>query len=105
MTQAGRSYYNATPLDFLMLEAMPEKGILGGVHWAGRPVKHIRQSINEALHEGVEEVGTSTIHSRMRSMKVAGLVEDFQSHGGGRIWARTPAGTVHLGRKAEVLGS
>jgi hypothetical protein len=105
VTQAGRSYYQPTPLDFLILEALPEKGVLGGVHWAGRPVKHVREQINEGLPEGAEALGVNPIQARMRSMKVEGLVEDFASHGSGRIWARTVAGSDFLVRKDEVLGS
>lgn len=103
MTKPGTNYYSPTPLDFLILEAIPEKGILGGVHWAGRPSRHIQEDLNE--HLGADtRVGASTIMARLRSMKVAGYVEDFASHGSGRIWARTPEGTAHLARKAQVLG-
>lgn len=102
MTNAG-TYYSPTPLDFVLLEKLPDKGILGGVHWAGRPVKHIRQEINEALPEGVPTLTADAIVARLRSMKIAGFTEDFAATGG-RIWARTPQGLAHLGRKAELLG-
>jgi hypothetical protein len=105
VTKAGNRYYQPTPLDFQMLEAMPPKGILGGVHWAGRPARHLQEDINDALPDGVKPLGTSTIQARLRSMKVAGYVEDFQAHGGGRIWARTTEGSAFLARREQVLGS
>lgn len=96
--------YSPTPLDFLLLEQVPDDGILGGVHWAGRPLKHVRDSINAGLPDGVEPVATSTMQSRARTLKLAGYVIDHPSHGSGRIWARTPAGAEFLNTKAEVLG-
>jgi hypothetical protein len=105
VTQAGQTYYQPTPLDFLILEALPDKGIIGGVHWAGRPVRHVLAEINRQLPEGAEAVGVSTMQARMRSMKVAGYVTDFPSHGSGRIWAVTPEGRAFAGRKEEVLGA
>jgi hypothetical protein len=104
VTQAGQTYYRPTPLDFEILAALPPKGILGGVHWAGRPARHVREQINERLPEGTPPVKVSTIQARLRSMKIAGYVEDFQSHGSGRIWALTTDGREHLGRREEVLG-
>jgi hypothetical protein len=92
--------FRATPLDFLLLEKIPEKGIIGGVHWAGRPVRHLVQEIN---HEGDVRVTSPMLNSRMRSMKMRGFVVDFQSHGGGNIWARTPDGTAFLKTKEAVL--
>lgn len=105
MTAKGTTYYQPLPVDFLILEALPAKGILGGVHWAGRPVKHVLQDIHDGMPaEAREHVGTSTLMARLRSMKVAGHVEDFASVGSGRIWARTPDGTALLATKSEVLG-
>lgn len=104
MTKTGETYYSPTPLDFLLLQALPQKGVLGGVHWAGRPARHVRDEINEALESGVV-VAVSTVQARLRSMKVAGHVEDFPSHGSGRIWARTVSGSELLSRREEVLGA
>lgn len=98
------SNYQPTPLDFAILERLPDKGILGGVHWAGRPLKHVRSDINAGLPEGAEPVAITTIQARTRTMKLQGYVEDFASHGSGRIWARTPAGAEFLATKEAVLG-
>lgn len=97
--------YRPLPLDFQILEELPDKGVLGGVHWAGRPLKHVRISINEHLPEGFPPVAMSVIQARTRSMKLAGLVEDFPATSVGLIWARTAAGVEVLATKAEVLGS
>lgn len=105
MTQAGQTYYQPTPLDFALLAALPPQGVIGGVHWAGRPAKHVRQEINEALPEGTPPIPMSTVQARLRSMKVAGFCETYRSHGAGMIWAATPAGVAHLARREEVLGS
>lgn len=96
--------FRPTPLDFLILEALPEKAILGGVHWAGRPVKHVVADINESTPIGAPLVTSSMAQSRVRSMKVAGYVSDFPSHGSGRIWAKLPAARDLQRRKSELLG-
>jgi hypothetical protein len=97
------NYYRPTPLDFALLERMPDKGIIGGVHWAGRRVKHLVEDINDGV-EPQHAVKTSEVQARMRAMKVAGYVVPFTAVGG-RIWARTPEGAEHLKTKAEVLGA
>lgn len=103
MTDKGRDYYMPMPLDFAVLERLPDKGILGGVHWAGRPVKHLVDEINQAAGAEGAHVDNNMVTSRLRSMKIAGLVEVFPATGA-RIWARTTAGRELLGRREEVLG-
>lgn len=105
MTPPGKQHYSPTPLDFLILGKLPMKGILGGVHWAGRPLKHVRDDINQALPEGAPPVAMSTIQARSRSMKTVGYLEDFASHGSGRIWAKTAAGVAFEATKDQVLGA
>lgn len=100
MTASVTNYYSPTPLDFAVLGLLPDKAIIGGAHWAGRPVKHIVADLNGSLD--VEVTGTDVV-ARLRSMKVAGYVEDFAATGS-RIWARTAAGVEHLGKREEVLG-
>jgi hypothetical protein len=98
-SKAG-SYYRPMPLDFAILGLLPDKGIIGGVHWAGVPARHVVRDINADLPA---PVGTPEVTSRLRSMKVGGLVEDFPAVGP-NIWARTEAGVAHLRRRDEVLG-
>lgn len=104
MPESG-TQHNATPLDFLIVERLPDKGILGGVHWAGRPLKHVRDEINAGLPDDAPSVTTATIQSRTRVLKLHGYVEDFPSHGSGRIWAVTPAGREFAVTKEAVLGA
>jgi hypothetical protein len=100
-SKAG-SYYRPMPLDFAILGLLPAKGIIGGVHWAGVPARHVARDINADLPSGADRLGTPEITARLRSMKVAGLIEDFQAVGP-MIWARTPEGTDLLARRDEVL--
>lgn len=101
--RAGQ-FYSPVPLDFVVLDLLPEKAIIGGVHWAGVPVRHLVRDVNATMPQGAAALGESTVSARLRSMKVAGYVEDFKATGG-RIWARTPDGSVHLARRSEVLGA
>jgi hypothetical protein len=101
-SKAG-TYYSPVPLDFVVLDLLPEKGIIGGVHWAGVPVRHVVRDVNAGTPQGTDPIAEAAISSRLRSMKVAGFVEDFAATGG-RIWARTSAGSAHLARRSEVLG-
>lgn len=102
MPSAGQ-YYSPIPLDFVILDLIPAKGILGGVHWAGRPVRHVTEEINR--RPGLAEVNGQIVGGRLRSLKVGGYVEDFAAAASQRIWARTPAGSEFLARREEVLGA
>ena len=75
-------FYRPMPLDFKILELLPEKGMIGGVHWQGRRVKDVRKQILE--DEEITDptiVPTSLVQSRLRSMHVAELVENFPAAG------------------------
>jgi hypothetical protein len=101
--QMASENYRPLPLDFLIVEQLPDKGIIGGVHWAGRSVRAVRDTINGALPEGAQKIESSFVQSRIRNLKVMGYVTDFPSHGSGRIWARTPEGAAFLATRDEVL--
>ena len=96
-------YYTPTPLDFAILENLPEKGILGGLRWAGRPAKYVREDINRDAPKDLA-VTISEVQARLRSMHVEGHIEPFAGSGGSKIWARTEKGTAFLADKEEVLG-
>lgn len=96
-------YYSPTPLDFEILARLPEKGIIGGVHWAGVQVRHIVRDINAGLPDGVDRLTENGVSSRLRSMTYPGYVENFAAVGG-RIWAKTPEGAAFERTRAEVLG-
>lgn len=96
--------YRPVPLDFLLLAAMPEKGMVGGIHWQGRRVKDLRDQILEENGLARGELTSSQVQARLRALAVEGHVENFQSIGKGVIWARTISGSAHLDRKAELLG-
>jgi hypothetical protein len=98
--------YRPTPVDFLILELLPEKGMIGGLHWKGRRARDVRTEIIETQGVDASLLTTATIQSRLRSMTVANIVESFPGVGaqGGNIWARTPEGTKLLATKEEVLG-
>jgi hypothetical protein len=91
--------YEPTPLDFLLLELLPEQGMIGGVHWKGRRVVDLRNELGDG-------VTTGNVQGRLRSMHVAGLVDRHVSVGraGVKIWSRTLDGSDLLARKTEVLG-
>ena len=100
-SRAG-SYYEPMPVDFEILARIPAAGIIGGVHWAGVQVRHLVRDIREAHPDAT--ITNDLIASRLRSMKVAGFVEDRPAVGG-RIWAKTPAGVEHAAKRGEVLGA
>jgi hypothetical protein len=97
--------YMPTPLDFRLLEMMPAKGMIGGVHWKGRRVKDLLDELIDGEPELAQYLTSSSLMARMRSMHVAGFVEPFRGTGNqSNIWARTPMGTEYMARKEEVLG-
>src|SRR4051812_24039480 len=109
MTAKGRLNYRPQPVDFQLLELLPDKGMIGGVHWRGRQARDIRQEIldhsNGELTPDMLTIGF--VQGRLRAMTVAGYVESFggSGTGGKNIWARTPDGVAFLEYKDEVLGS
>lgn len=87
------------PIDFLLLEGMPEQGTIGGVHWKGRRVADLTVEITEATDTTMT---SGFVQGRMRAMKLYGFVADYPATGP-RVWARTPAGSELLGRKEALL--
>jgi len=97
--------YMPLPLDFRLLELLPEKGMIGGVHWKGRRIKDLLAEMVDSEPELAQYLKSSTLMARMRSMHVAGYVEPFGAAGNtSMIWARTMKGSEWLAQKEEVLG-
>jgi hypothetical protein len=103
MTESGSKYFHPQPIDFALLDMMPSKGMIGGIHWKGRRVTDMRQQL---LDDGVpaELIKATFIAGRVRSMHVEGLVESFGGANSGLIWARTQKGTDFLATRDQVLG-
>lgn len=100
-------YYQPIPLDFLILDVLPDKGMLGGIHWKGRRIKDVYAEILETQNGLTPAIlKVSGVAARVRSMHSAGHVENFGAVGtaGVQIWARTDTGKELLARKTEVLG-
>jgi hypothetical protein len=99
-------FYMPIPLDFLILAKLPEKGMLGGIHWKGRRLKDVYEEIVTKDLNGDKTVLKPTeIMARSRSMHVAGYLEPFGSmRANEKIWARTPEGSAFLDRRGEILG-
>jgi hypothetical protein len=99
-------YYEPVPLDFLILELLPDRGMIGGVHWKGRRVNDLTRELwsRDGLDSSILTV--QQVASRLRAMNSAGMVASFSAIAGNgvKIWARTPEGTEHLGRRDELLG-
>lgn len=98
------TYYVPQPVDFLLLDKMPEEGMVGGIHWKGKQAKQLRQDL---IDDGIdaELIPMTFIAARLRSMNVAGLVETYsQTRRSSGIWARKPKGTEQLSKREEVLG-
>lgn len=112
----GGGYYEPLPLDFEILSFLPEKGLIGGIHWKGRRVRDVAEEVNEGvrktmLTEGEQEppsdifVKSTTIQSRLRAMQVAGLVKGFPGTGQGeRIWAKLPKAAELIRHKEAYIG-
>ena len=103
-------HYRPSPLDFTLLELMPDKGMIGGIHWKGRRAKDLREEILDNANGELtpDMLKTSEIQSRLRSMHVEGLIENFVGRTGtdGKlIWAVTEKGRAFAARKEEVLGT
>lgn len=100
-------YYRPIPIDFLILDVLPDKGQLGGVHWKGRRVKDVYAEILETQNGVTKDLLKQTaVTARIRSMSHAGYVESFASVSGAglQIWARTAKGVELLSRRDEILG-
>lgn len=100
--------YRPMPVDFMLLAKLPEKGMIGGVHWKGRLAAHLqKEMLAEANGElTADMIPMSFVTSRLRSMAIAGYTVNYPAAGNAAvIWARTDKGTELLGRKEEVLGT
>jgi hypothetical protein len=95
-----KNYYEPLPVDFELLTRMPDQGTIGGVHWKGKHVKDLRGEILDAANGDLtpDMLTADMVSARMRSMLVAGLVQNYPAMGAGglRIWARTPKGVEFL---------
>lgn len=96
---AGRHYpmtmerYKPWPLDIRLLELLPDQGLIGGVHHAGRTAHAMMDEINQAAGQAL--VTGTQIGTRLRVMREIGLTQNFPATGG-RVWAKTPAGKKWL---------
>lgn len=85
--------YVPWPLDIRCLELLPDEGLIGGVHHAGRRVVALVDDINDEA--GQKLVSSGQVQGRLRTMKLVGLVKNFPATGGS-VWARTVAGKRFL---------
>jgi len=99
----SKDYFTPLPLDFKLLEMLPAKGMIGGVHWRGRRTGDLYKQLVEAEPELKDYISATSISARMRSLHVAGYVQNFNGSNGQKIWARTPEGEAFLATKEEVL--
>ena len=100
MTKSGKPHYSPQPLDYLLLELMPDQGTIGGVHWKGRRARDLRQMLLDNANGELtaEMLPMSGVQARLRSMAVVGYVKNYGAMGasGTKIWARTPQGVAFL---------
>jgi hypothetical protein len=98
-----RRRYAPVPVDFILLDLLPDKGIVGGVHWRGIKVADLRINLKE---EHDIELHGEGVSARLRTLEHHGFVTQFPGGGAGgsRIWARTPQGAELLSKRDEILG-
>lgn len=94
-TKLTMKKYVPWPLDTRLLELMPDQGLIGGVHHAGRTIKGMVKQINDEAQQIV--VTSAQAQSRARLLRELELVEIFPASGG-KVWARTPAGKQFLAK-------
>lgn len=92
--------YEPWPLDFRLLELMPNVGLVAGVHNAGRSAVALRDAINEVAGEDV--VTSSQVSARLRVMRMAGLCDSAPATGN-QVWARTALGVQMLEQGWEAV--
>jgi hypothetical protein len=85
----NKTGYEPWPLDYKLLELLPDAGIIGGVHYKGRRARDVLKSITDEIGSGI--VTVNQVQSRLRVLRQNGLVDKFPASGGD-IWARTEAG-------------
>jgi hypothetical protein len=106
-TKGAGNYYEPVPLDFLILELLPEDGVVGGIRWKGRRMSDVAEELRDKL--GAEsDLRKDEVDSRFRSMSSGDVIlkrPSGQQSSRGAIWARTKKGSSLLERKEEYLGS
>lgn len=75
-------YYQAQPMDYAILELLPEENTMLGYHYLGMQVKDVAAKLGHPSNE---------IQARMRSMAVAGIVV-HRPLSSNRVWQRTAKG-------------
>lgn len=101
--------FEPSPMDFRILELLPEEGLIGGVHWRGRFALDIANDIMESIPNEDKQYVTInglTVGNALTHLEKEGLTKQYPgrgSKGGKRIWARTSSGTEFLSRKDEFL--
>lgn len=95
------NYYQPLPVDFAILETLPDVGTIGGIHWRGRRAVDIADQLN------LDGFDSLNVGDRLRSMSAGKVIRSFPGggRGGTKIWARTPEGSALLKRRGEYLGS
>lgn len=79
------------PLDFKLLEILPEVGTLfAGMYPLGETVKNIAKKM--PTHEG-QDFPTKIVFGRIRSMELQGLVAQTRGGNSQRVWQRTQRGS------------
>lgn len=88
--EQGR-YEFVVPLDFVILEALPNQGeLLGGLIPLGRTVPDV---VEQVLGGALDSPGVS---ARLRSLEAAGYTNSVKLGKGDRGWQRTPQGVQAL---------
>lgn len=100
--KAARGEYQLIePLDYKIMEALPEEGAMfAELYPLGETVANIAKKLPKA---GGKPLPSSLIQTRIRMMKVQGLVINTNSVGGSRgsVWQRTKVGTEVFNRWKE----
>lgn len=88
-------YYEPHPLDYELLQRMPEEGAMLGYHTLGMTVKHALKELNKDVPLAAR-LTAEEVSARVRSMHVVGYVAKVKLLGtGGTLgWQRTPKGTA-----------
>jgi hypothetical protein len=89
----NKTGYEPWPLDYKLLELLPDAGIIGGVHYKGRRARDLLKEITSEIGEGILNI--AQLQSRLRVLKMNGYAEKFPASGGD-IWARTSEGVKFL---------
>lgn len=85
------------PLDFLILEKLPEEGTqFGGLYQLGETTRSVEKALREE-HPAFAEIPSTNLHSRFTSMNQAGLLHKVKALGReGSAWQRSQLGEEAL---------